>query len=340
VRILIVRVSSLGDIVHTFPMVSDIVKHCPNAKIDWLVEEAYVDLVRLHPGVGRIIPVALRRWRKQLFQAKTYREMRDFYHALRQENYDVILDPQGLIKTGFLMYLAKTALKGKRVGLANATLGSGYEGVSRIFHTMSVSVDVYTPAVERSRRVAGAALSYVFSDQICFALKAPSLLLEFLPKEPYAVFFFATARLSKQWRDDSWVELAKMLHQKGMVVLLPWGSEKEKVQAYQLKAKIPNASVLPKLSMLEAIVVAQRASLVVGVDTGLMHVAAAFSRPTVALYCDSPRWKTQATWSTWVLNLGDEGNPPTLEEVSEAVLNVLNLDSGGGIHEGVRGVCE
>jgi heptosyltransferase-1 len=131
-----------------------------------------------------------------------------------------------------------------------------------------------------------------------------------------------------------------MLHQKGMVVLLPWGSEKEKVQAYQLKAKIPNASVLPKLSMLEAIVVAQRASLVVGVDTGLMHVAAAFSRPTVALYCDSPRWKTQATWSTWVLNLGDEGKPPTLEEVSEAVLNLLNLDSGGGLHEGVRGVCE
>lgn len=325
-RILIVRVSSLGDIVHTFPMLSDIVEHCQNVEVDWLVEEAYVDLVRLHSGVRRIIPIALRRWRRQLFQAKTYREMREFYCTLRQETYDVILDPQGLIKTGFLMYLAKTVFKGKRVGLANATVGSGYEGVSRIFHTMSVPVDVYTPAVERSRRVAGAALAYSFSDKIIFNLKATFLLLEFLPKEPYAVFFFATARLSKQWSDDSWIELAKILHQKGMTVLLPWGNQKEKNQAYQLKAEMPNAYVLPRLSMLEAIVVAQRASLVVGVDTGLMHVAAAFSRPTVALYCDSPRWKTQATWSSWVINLGDEGKPPILEEVREAVLNLLNSD--------------
>src|SRR5688500_8807959 len=117
-KILIVRVSSLGDVLHTMPVVADILQHFPHAQIDWVVEEAYVDLVKLNPGVHKVIPFALRRWRKRVFSWSTYTEIARFKKILQSETYDVILDMQGLLKTGVIMGLARGAVK---VGLANGT---------------------------------------------------------------------------------------------------------------------------------------------------------------------------------------------------------------------------
>ncbi len=336
-KILIVRVSSLGDVVHNMPMVADILRHHPQAQIDWVVEEGYASLVRLNRGVRNVIPFALRRWRKTLLSAATRTEMADFRRLLRREAYDFVFDTQGLIKTGVVMGLARLAPGGKRIGLGNATEGSGYEGVSRIFHTTSVQVNTRSHAVARARLVAAAALGYPVAGPADFNLRAPDDLPRrlsdpttstpppWLPSTPYAVFFHATARAAKLWAAANWIPVAQQLAERHLPVLLPWGNAVEKQAAEHLAATMPNARVLPKLSTIDAVILAQRAALVIGVDSGLTHIAAAFCRPTIELYCASPRWKTEGDWSPNIINLGDDGKPPAVAEVLQAITNLQGV---------------
>ncbi|AMP13150.1 lipopolysaccharide heptosyltransferase I [Collimonas pratensis] len=322
-NILIVRVSSLGDVVHNMPMVSDIRRHFPTANIDWVVEEGYTRLVRMNPDVRRIIPIALRRWRRSLLSAATRAEIAKFRKQLKQDTYDVVFDTQGLLKTSVVMRMARLAPNGQRIGLANATEGSGYEPLSRIFHTKSIKVGLHTHAVLRAREVAAQALGYGIDGTADFnmhpAAMKPADLPAWFSATPYAVFFHGTARAAKRWSSTNWVRIAALLAERGLPVLLPWGSEAEKSSAEQLASQMSNARVLPKLPLMEAILLAQRAALVIGVDTGLTHIAAAFNRPTIELYCDSPRWKTEGNWSPQIINLGDIGMPPTVEQVALAV---------------------
>ncbi|MGB7194492.1 MAG: lipopolysaccharide heptosyltransferase I [Collimonas pratensis] len=322
-NILIVRVSSLGDVVHNMPMVSDIRRHFPTANIDWVVEEGYTRLVRMNPDVRRIIPIALRRWRRSLLSAATRAEIAKFRKQLKQNTYDVVFDTQGLLKTSVVMRMARLAPNGRRIGLANATEGSGYEPLSRIFHTKSIKVGLHTHAVLRAREVAAQALGYSADGAADFNLRPvamkPADLPAWLPAVPYAVFFHGTARAAKQWSNANWVRIAALLAERGLLVLLPWGSAAEKSNAEQLASQMSNARVLPKLPLIEAVLLAQRAALVIGVDTGLTHIAAAFNRPTIELYCDSPRWKTEGNWSPQIINLGEIGMPPTVEQVAQAV---------------------
>lgn len=322
-KILLVRVSSLGDVLHNLPMVADLLRRHPGATIDWVVEEGYVSLVRLNPHVRKVIPWALRRWRKSLGKSGTRAEIRAFFRTLREEEYDYVFDTQGLLKTGIIMGAARVRKGGRKVGLANGSEGSGYEGVSRIFHTDSIPLSPRTHAVARGRLVAGAALDYPVDTAPDFGLPAPdaSQRPAFLPAEDYAVFFHGTARAAKKWADANWIALGKALAP--MPVLLPWGSEAERRDAEALAAGIPNARVLPRLSMMDAVTLAQHARLAVGVDTGLTHIAAAFVRPTIEIYCDSPKWKTEGNWSERIVNLGELGAPPSSDEVVAAARRLL-----------------
>lgn len=309
------------------PMVSDIRCHYPDANIDWVVEEGYASLVRMNPEVRRIIPIALRRWRKDLFSTTTRVEIGSFLRQIRRDAYDIIFDTQGLLKTSVVMRMARLAPEGQRVGLGNATEGSGYEPLSRLFHTKSISVGRHTHAVLRAREVAAQALGYSVEGVPDFNMHMPPMdaaeLSAWLPDQPYAVFFHGTARAEKQWPASHWVQIAGLLAEYGLPVLLPWGSDAEKCSAEQLASQMSNARPLPKLPLMEAVLLAQRAALVIGVDTGLTHIAAAFKRPTIELYCDSPRWKTEGNWSAKIVNLGDLGQPPEVESVKEAVLILL-----------------
>ena len=322
-KILLVRVSSLGDVLHNLPMVADLLRRHPGATIDWVVEEGYVSLVRLNPHVRKVIPWALRRWRKSLGKPDTRAEIRAFLRTLREEEYDYVFDTQGLLKTGIIMGAARIRKGGRKVGLANGSEGSGYEGISRIFHTDSIPLSPRTHAVARGRLVAGAALDYPVDTAPDFGLPAPdaSQRPAFLPQEDYAVFFHGTARAAKKWADANWIALGKALAP--MPVLLPWGSEAERRDAEALAAGIPNARVLPRLSMMDAVALAQHARLAVGVDTGLTHIAAAFVRPTIEIYCDSPKWKTEGNWSERIVNLGELGAPPSVDEVVAAARRLL-----------------
>jgi heptosyltransferase-1 len=322
-KILLVRVSSLGDVLHNLPMVADLLRRHPGATIDWVVEEGYVSLVRLNPKVRKIIPWSLRRWRKSLGKKETRAEIRAFFANLREEEYDVVFDTQGLLKTGIIMGAARIRKGGKKVGLANGSEGSGYEGISRIFHTDSIELDPRTHAVARGRLVAGKALGYPVDAAPDFGLPAPDINARpaFLPHEDYAVFFHGTARAAKKWADANWIALAAALAP--MPVLLPWGSAAERADAETLAASMPNACVLPKLSMMDAVMLAQHARLAVGVDTGLTHIAAAFVRPTIEIYADSPKWKTEGNWSDRIVNLGELGAPPSSDEVIAAARALL-----------------
>ena len=326
--ILLVRVSSLGDVLHNLPMVADIARHHPDAQIDWVVEEAYVSLVRLNARVRTIIPFALRRWRKSLAAKATRAEIATFVRTLRAERYDLVFDTQGLLKTGLIMGAARLAAGGRKVGLANGSEGSGYEGVSRLFHTDSIALDPRTHAVARGRLVAGAALGYALDTPPDFGLPAPLSSTErvnapwWMPAQPYAVFFHATARAAKQWPAANWIATGLALAP--MPVLLAWGSASERAAAERIAAGVPNAVVLPKLSMDEALALARNAALAIGVDTGLTHIAAAFVRPTIELYCDSPKWKTEGNWSPRIINLGERGAPPSVPEVLTAAALLLD----------------
>jgi heptosyltransferase-1 len=324
-NILIVRVSSLGDVVHNMPLLADVHRYFPDAKIDWVVEEAYIDLVSLNPHVHTVIPIALRRWRKHLSSASVRAEIAAFYRHLRAVPYDLILDTQGLLKTGFVMRLAKLAPGGKRVGLANATEDSGYEPLSRLFHTFSVPVDLRAHAVTRGRTVAAKALGYSIPDSVDFSLQNPAL-----PQSPpwqgldeYAVLFHGTAGADKQWPIASWREIAGALTARGLPVLLPWGNAEEHARAQQIAAQLPNVKVLSKLDLMDAVALAQNATLAIGVDTGLTHVAAAYCRPTIELYIATPRWKTEGYWSPHIVNLGDAGIEPSAAEVRAAIDGLL-----------------
>jgi heptosyltransferase-1 len=325
VKILLVRVSSLGDVLHNLPIVADVMRHFPGAQVDWVVEEGYVSLVRLNPHVRKVLPFALRRWKKGLAKAAVRAELRGFFRDLRADQYDYVFDTQGLIKTGIIMAAARTRPGGHKIGMANGTEDSGYEGISRIFHSRSIPVEARTHAVARGRQVVAAALGYTLDTPPDFSLPAPDAAARpaWMPPGAYAVFFHATARAAKQWAPANWIALGRALAP--LTILLPWGSAAEKTEAEQLAAALPHAVVLPKLTMMDAVELARHAALAVGVDTGLTHIAAAFVRPTIEIYADSPRWKTEGNWSPRIVNLGDSGAPPTVDDV---VANARRLLEG------------
>ena len=174
------------------------------------------------------------------------------------------------------------------------------------------------------RLVAAAALNYPVNTPASFGLQKLDLQPEWMPATPYIVFFHGTAGESKKWPRNNWIGTARDLQVTGWSILLPWGSEAERIEAEAMAEHMSNARVLPKLSMQEATVLAQRAALAIGVDTGLVHIAAAYETPTIELYCDSPKWKTEGNWSEKIINLGDQGRPPSVAEVEIAFERLLS----------------
>ncbi len=323
-KILIVRVSSLGDVVHNMPVIADIRRRHPDAQIDWLVEESFADLVRLVDGVRNVLPFSLRRWRKRLGSGATWREIGAFRRRLAEEHYDLVIDCQGLIKTAWIASWAR----GPLVGLGNRTDGAGYEWPVRFFYDRRVPIAPRTHVVERSRQLVAAALgdpAPAPTDPIAFGLdtgaaaRALAALDLNLPV-PYVVFVHATSRADKQWPDAAWRELGQALVRRGASLVLPWGNEAERATSERLAAGFGAAAIVPPRLSLPAVVgLIDGAAATVGVDTGLVHIAAALKRPTVELYNFATAWRTGGYWSPNVVNLGTAGQPASLAQVQTAL---------------------
>lgn len=322
-RILVVKVSSLGDVVHNMPLIHDLRARWPDCEIDWVVEEGYAELVRLLPEVGRVIPFALRRWRKRFYSGAVWREVRDFRAALRTQAYDAVIETQGLLKTAVVSRVARRNPGAPVIGLGNATQGSGYEPAARLFYTDPVRVPLQTHSVRRSRLL-GAALTGLapaepprfFGAGVC-GLHVDDPIWAELPQR-FAVGFHATAGARKRWPTANWHALGQRLYAEGLVLLLPWGNAAEHEAAQEIATGVPGAIVLPRFSVMQAFGLIQRAEVVIGVDTGLVHISAALCRPTVEIYTATWRWKTEGYWSPRIANVGDDAEVPSVETVYAA----------------------
>ncbi|PTD98591.1 lipopolysaccharide heptosyltransferase I [Pandoraea apista] len=315
-QVLIVKVSSLGDVVHNMPVVQDILRRYPDAQIDWVVEEGFVDLVKLVRGVRRVIPFALRRWRKKPFAARTWQEIGTFRRALRETPYDYVIDTQGLVKTG---WIARTA-RGAVWGLGNRTEGASYEWPVRYLYRHMVRIEPHTHVVTRSRLLVAGAMGFTVPDEIDFGIATERADHSQCPDRPYAVFVHATSRDDKTWPEGNWIALGRDLAAQGFLIVLPWGSAGEHAVSVRLAEALgKDAWVPPKMNLSQVVGLIDRGAITVGVDTGLVHIAAALNRPTIELYNFSTAWRTGGFWSPRIINLGDAEHKPTLAQVRDAV---------------------
>lgn len=315
-RILIVKISSLGDVIHNLPVVSDIKRHFPNAVVDWCVEENFAAIPRLHPAVDKIIPVALRRWRKALFKASTWREINAFLAELKTQSYDLVIDTQGLLKSALLARRAYGPVAGYAAESAREPLAAR-------FYDRHFTVSTVVHAVVRNRRLAAAALGYAVDGEPDYGITAAVTDFDWLPAKAYVVFLTATSRDDKLWPEPHWLALGQRLHALGYSAVLPGGSFVERERAARLAAAIPEAIAAPPLSIpqLAALLAGGRAAI--GVDTGLTHLAVALKTPTVAIYTATDPGLTGVLGTGFYRNLGGKAQMPTplavLDELQTAL---------------------
>jgi heptosyltransferase-1 len=278
-RVLIIKTSSMGDVIHTLPALTDAGNNIPGIQFDWVVEESFAEIPNWHPLVNKVIPVALRRWRKSIFSSQTRQEWRAFYQALRSTRYDLIIDAQGLLKSAALTWLAK----GTRCGL---NWDSAREPFASLFYQQKCNGGKIKGehAVTRTRKLFSAALGYTgIEDVPDYGIDREKLTAQQGDSAPYMVFLHGTTWATKHWPEAYWQELAKLVNAKGFKVKLLWGSIKEKERAERIAAN-NNVDVLPRMKLAEIAGVLAGAKAIVAVDTGLAHLAAALDVPTVSLY--------------------------------------------------------
>jgi heptosyltransferase-1 len=312
--ILFIKTSSLGDVVHHMPALTEAHRHRPDATFAWLVEEAFAPLVRLHPAVSEVIPVAWRRWRKSLYAPGTLGEIAASLRVIRSRRYDAIVDSQGLLRTALI---ARSA-RGTRHGYDSASIR---EPLASPFYDLRYRVSRNRHAVERNRILSGLALGYTPDGAPDFGLDRA----RFAASGPrYAVLLHATARPEKQWPQENWVALGRALGGDGLELVLPWGTTDELARSEHIAAALPGARV-PERAPLDAVArLIAGAAFVVGVDTGLLHLAAAFGVPLVAIFAGSKPNLTGPVGSGPLAVLGADGAPPSVAAVVEAVRRIMN----------------
>ena len=308
-RILLIKTSSLGDVIHNCPVIHDIRNHFADAQIDWVVEENFADIARMHAGVSQVFTVAMRRWRKQLFSKKTWQEISQFKNQIKLNQYDTIIDTQGLVKSALITKLANGIKHGYDKNSIREPLASRFYDVT---HTCSYQQH----AVTRNRTLAALSLGYtVPTNAPDYGLSTSTVAVK-LPK-PYVIGLHGTSKDSKLWPTQHWINFGKSLAEQSLHLVLPWASAEEESRANVIKAALTNAIVLPKCTIAQLGVIISQAQAAVGVDTGLSHLAAALSVPTVAIYTDTNPALTgvMAGAHQPAVNLGGIGQVPSVDEV-------------------------
>lgn len=278
-RVLIIKMSSMGDIIHTLPALTDASKAIPNIQFDWIAEEGFAEIPSWHKHVNQVIPIALRRWRKNFWSVLRQGEIKKFYQKLRAQEYDVVIDAQASLKSAFISCFTR----GKRCGMDNK---SEREFFAHLAYNQTYFVERKQHAIKRLRQLFAQALNYPFVDDVPnYAIDKNKLLSApiNLPAS-YIVFVHNTSWPSKCWPENYWTQLLEKATATGMPVLLPWGNAEEKARAERLASHNPLAQVLPKLKLAEIATILSQAKVAVCADTGLSHLAAALNVPAITLY--------------------------------------------------------
>ena len=310
-NILLIKTSSMGDVLHNLPVVSDLCKHFPNVNIDWVAEESFAALPTLHPKIRNVIPVAIRRWRKSWWSSRN--EIRATCDHLRDSHYDFALDTQGLFKSALISRCANSP----RCGY---DWSSAREPIASLFYDRTFSVVKDIHAVERNRRLAGLALGYTPTDIPDYGIQAPPLNLSWLsPASPYIVLLHATSRDDKLWNEANWIALGVQLAKDGFQLVLPWGSAKERARSERLTTVIPKAICPPRHNLSEAAALLANAHAVIGVDTGLSHLAAALNVSTIGIYTATDPGLTGLYAGGRAINLGGKLLSPPVDKVLQTL---------------------
>lgn len=307
--ILFIKTSSLGDVIHHMPAVSDARSHRPQARIGWVVEEAFAPLVRLHRAVNSVIPVASRRWRAAPFSPSTWSEFASFRRAMREQTHGTVIDAQGLLRSGLVTWLAS----GRKHGYDAESVR---ERPAAWFYDVHHRVDRPLHAITRNRILTAKAVGYAVDSPLDFGLDRAAL-SDGATRD--AILLHATARSEKEWPVDRWIALGQSLAARGYTVLLPWGNETERRRSAGIASAVPNARV-PDLQPLDQVArMIARASFVVGVDTGLLHLAAALSVPLVAIFTGTEPGQHGPLGAGKIEIVGARGDTPPVDDVAAAV---------------------
>ena len=298
-KILLVKLSSLGDIVHTLPVVHDILVALPDAQIDWVVEKAFAPLLTQVTGIKRIIPCELRRWRTSFWTAQTRSEWRAFKSDVQQDSYDAVIDLQGLTKSAVVARLARLTTNGKRYAMANQTDGSGFEAPTRWVADVAIPLALHLHAVARGRQLAAVALGYNdgASKEANYGLKVPLAHINSAQAAPEniakrIVFVHGTSRLDKTWPLQNWVELGQRLMASGHQIALVHGSAGELATSQAMAAQLAGSTVLPLMALNALTQEMATCQGAIGVDSGVSHVAVALGLPIVQIYNFDTAWRT------------------------------------------------
>jgi lipopolysaccharide heptosyltransferase I len=314
--ILFVKTSSLGDVVHHMPAVSEARKRHPHGRISWLVEQEYAPLVRLHPGVDDVIEVAARRWRGSALQPMAWRAMRAFVADLRRRSYDVVIDAQGLVRSALIARMSR----GVRHGYDAASVR---EPFAAYLYDVRHTVDRQWHAIARNRELTAHALGYRTEDHFDYGLgKVHSA---DAAGARYAVLLHGSARAAKEWPVDRWITVAEAVRAEGLEVRLPWGNAAEKARSEVIARALGSSAHVPSRLPLDQVACSLAgATLVIGVDTGLMHLAAALRAPLIAIFTSSDPTLTGPRGSGPITVLGGFGQVPSVNTVLSAVAEALS----------------
>ena len=305
-RVLVVKTTSMGDVVHALPAVSDMLHHVPGLEVDWLVEAPFAAIAQMHRGVRRVIPMAWRKWRKRLLAPETRRAIRALRAELRREPYDLVLDLQGLLKS---------ALWGRQaIGpLAGYDRLSAREPLACWFYQRTATVSTDLHAVERCRRLAAIHLGYEAPQTAPdFGLEPPEP--TWVPRGRFAVIIPNASRAEKLWPERRWAAVGQRLKSLGWLPVVLWGSDAEQTLAERIAASC-EGDVPPFLRVGEVAALLARAEQVVGLDTGFSHLAAALGRPTLGIYCDHEPGLAGITGNGPVASIGGKGQVPPQADV-------------------------
>jgi heptosyltransferase I len=312
--VLFVKTSSMGDVIHHMPAVTEAARHRPDARIAWVVEESFAPLVALHPAVARVVPVATRRWRRVLWQPGTWREMRAVGRMLRAQHYDIIIDSQGLLRSAVIAKLAR----GPRHGYDAASVR---ERSASSFYDVRHSVDRTLHAIARNRLLTGRALGYVPAGPPDYGLDS---MRTQSPERRTAVLLHATARADKQWSAQGWQVLAQSLSERGFDLLLPSGNEVERARSVAIAGDLPRVRLLHREPLDRVAGEIAAAALAVGVDTGLLHLAAALRVPLVGIFLGASDPRLTGPLGTEPIKIVQaDRRIPTADDVAAAVEAVL-----------------
>lgn len=288
-NILIVKLSSLGDVVHTLPALMDVRQAYPEARIDWVVERAFAPLVAACEAANKVIPCELRSWRKKPFATDTRQALRAFKADLQAEAYDCVIDLQGLTKSAWVAWLARLTPSGQRVAMAHRTDGSSYERPTRWVADRLIAMTPHVHAMTRAREVCAQALYYPLPATFNPGLDS---LRAAARQQPCVALIHGTSREDKLWPLDHWVALGRRLATQGYSVALPHGNDAELARSHELAEALPGALVWPRLSIDALAARLATCAGAVGVDSGLSHIAVALNLPHVQIYNVDTAWRT------------------------------------------------